>query len=156
MVKGKQDSIYTSYLHFSISSPVSPETPPRAGRQRGYRSLDLLYPIHTQFIRSPVLVTTWYQRHWFLRKFLPPSSISLRRHLAKLQESMADMLSGISLLASKSDLADLSRSVAVDTSRITALEQSSTTSAVDWNRLGARHQFRWHRSSFSQIGVSQV
>ncbi|MCL0184839.1 hypothetical protein M2T59_31990, partial [Klebsiella pneumoniae] len=53
--------------------------------------------------------------------------------VAKLQDTMSDVLTGLGLLASKSDLADLRRSVAVVTSRLTSLEQqpgvasSSTT-----------------------------
>ncbi|KAF0927379.1 hypothetical protein E2562_032318 [Oryza meyeriana var. granulata] len=43
--------------------------------------------------------------------------------MTQLQRDMAMVLSSISSLASKSDVADLSRMVAVTTARVTALEQ---------------------------------
>ncbi|EEC81890.1 hypothetical protein OsI_25707 [Oryza sativa Indica Group] len=50
--------------------------------------------------------------------------------LDKLQDTMVDVLASISLLASKIDMVDLSRSVAVATSRITALEQFQVASST--------------------------
>lgn len=61
--------------------------------------------------------------------------------IAKLRESMADVLHGMSLLASKSDLTDLSHSVAVASSRLTSLEQQGATSTSTLPRLGGDGMF---------------
>jgi hypothetical protein len=59
--------------------------------------------------------------------------------IAKLQDQMSEVLTGLSRLASKHDLAELSRTVAVATSRITSLEQhqgTTSSSAPSAPRLG--------------------
>ncbi|KAF0924878.1 hypothetical protein E2562_014962 [Oryza meyeriana var. granulata] len=51
------------------------------------------------------------------------SSAAAADAMAQLQQDMATVLNSISALASKSDVADLSHTVAVATARVTALEQ---------------------------------
>lgn len=74
-------------------------------------------------------MTTWYQSPWTTHTSKQPL-LEPVDPILKLQETVADVLQGISLLASKTDLADLSRSIVVATSRITSLEQLVASSST--------------------------